>query len=156
MKSLQFKLYPFLLCWVLFQTGCASNPGLNGVVVTLTSLRPVPGSSAGSQATMALSLVNENVIPIAISGGSYTLYLNGTSVGKTVSNDAVGLPQQSTASLNVTISLNNAALVKNLQDGNGAKTASYRLEGVLRIEAGDEHLTLKSSASGSVDVTAFR
>ena len=151
MKSLWFKLCPILFCWILLQVGCASNPGLNGVNVTITELRP----SAGNEATMALSFVNENVIPIAVSGGTYTLYLNGTSVGKTVSNAAIGLPQQSTGSVTVTIPLNNAAMLKKLQDGNGAKTASYRLESVLRVEAGDEHLTLKSSASGSVDVSAF-
>src|SRR3954465_8700658 len=121
MKSLWSKLCPILFCWVLLQTGCASNSGLNGVNITLTELRPTAGSSAGTEATMALTFVNENVIPIAVSGGTYTLYLNGTSVGKTVSNAAVGLPQQSTANLNVKIPLTNAALVKQLQDGNGAK-----------------------------------
>jgi LEA14-like dessication related protein len=122
---------------------------LNGINVTITELRP----AGGNQVTMVLTYVNENVIPIAVSGGTYTLYIDGTQVGKVVSRDAVGLPQQSAANLNVTISLDNPAQLAKLQSGTNV---SYRLDSSLRIDAGDEHLTMKSNQSGSAAVTAAR
>ena len=105
---------------------------------------------------MTLSFVNENVIPIAISGGAYSLYLNGTLVGKAISHDAVGLPQQSTASLTTTVAFENLALVKKLGGSGDSRAVGYRLDSVLRIDAGDEKLTIKTSSSGAVDLSALR
>jgi len=140
----------------LFLTGCGSGGKLGGVSVTVLGLRSAQPGLQESQAVLTVRYVNENVVPVGLSGTRHKLYLNGTYVGQAVSSEAVGLPQLSTATRDVTVALNNAAMIGLLRGMAERPQAGYKLESVLYVIAGEEKLEIKTQSTGAVDLSGLR
>lgn len=156
MKSIWLRLLPFCL-GILLLGGCNTDLHLSGISVAVTDFRPISATLLETQAALTLRFTNENVVPIAISGSTHKLYLNGTYVGKSVSKDAVGLPSLNTATQTVTVFLENLAMIQKAQSyAQGANTVfSYKLESVLFVEAGEARDSVKVVSSGQLDLSAF-
>jgi LEA14-like dessication related protein len=92
-----------LVVSALFLGGCASAGKLGGISVTVAGIQSAQPSLFETQAVVTLRYLNENVVPIGLSGSRHKLYLNGTLVGQAVSNKAVGLPQLAAATETVTV-----------------------------------------------------
>lgn len=133
-------------------TGCASGPRLGGISVLLVDVRPADMSLLETRAVMTLRFVNENVIPLGVSGGSYRLFLNGKYVGKAVSDAPVGLAAMSAATQDVTVFLENGALLRQLAAVAREGTVQYRLESVLLQRIGTTVNQIKTSSDGSVEL----
>jgi LEA14-like dessication related protein len=155
--KLTWVRYVAVLIGLVFVAGCSSNFRLSGFSVTVIDIRPINATLLETQASMTLRYTNENVIPVAISGSSHKLYLNGSYVGKAVSKEPVGLPSLNTVTQTVTVYLENLSLIQRLQamaQGNN-QVISYRLESQLYVEAGEDHDTTKTSSTGQLDLSAF-
>lgn len=148
---------PFLrlLCLsglALLLAGCGSGTKLGGVAITALSIRTATPATPQPQAILNLRFTNENVVPVGLSGGRHRLYINGKAAGQALSREPLGLPQLSTATQEVTVTLEPGFLASIA----GATQASYRLESVLFVTAGEERMDIKTQSQGAIDVSALR
>lgn len=138
-------------------SGCGSVGKLGGVTVSVLSIRPSASSSeANPNATMTLEFTNENVVPIGISRVRHKLYLNGTLASDIRNEQAVGIPPLKTATQQLPLPLDKPDLLSTLRTLAQQPQASYRIESVLYVEAGEDTMEIKTEHQGSVDLTAFR
>jgi LEA14-like dessication related protein len=153
-RSLPVLLAASVLALLL--AGCGTGGKLGGVNVTVVDVRSAEPALLETKAVVTLRYVNENVVPLGISGSRHKLSINGTAVGQAVSNAAVGLPPLSTATQEVTLLINNLAVVSMLQELSRRPQASYRIESTLFVDAGDDRLDIKTHAEGVVDLSALQ
>lgn len=144
------RLSLFLL--VSFLAGCSSGPDLGGLGVSLVTIKPLGSTLLESRFALTLRFVNENVVPVGISGSKHKLYLDETYVGQAVSDQAVGLASLTSATHDVTLLVDNAAVAGRLRGILERGRANYRLESTLFVTAGEENLKTQTSRRGSIDL----
>ena len=66
------------------------------------------------------------------------------------------MPPLSTVTKEVTLVLDNAALLKQLQALPGEPVVRYRLESVLTATSGEDEVTFKGSAEGTIDLRGLQ
>ncbi len=135
----------------LVLAGC-SGVKLGGVTATVIDFRPTEASLLESTGTLTIRYTNENISPLGFSGSSHKLYLNGRYVGKAVSDQPFGVPPLNTVTQDVTIHLENLALVRQLLAVRDSQTAAYRLESVLFQTIYEEKFEIKTRSEGSLDL----
>jgi len=156
MTSPAFRLLSlFLGLGALLLAGCSTAPRIGGVSVQVADLRPVDATLFETRATMTVRYINENVIPLGYSGASFQLRLNGSYVGKAVSDQPIGLPPLQSITQDVTLYLENAALLRQAIASARDGVVSYRLDTVLLQTLGEEKTRVKTSAEGSIDISAL-
>jgi len=151
------RLITFLLvaCGLVL-AGCQSAASKLGEIgVTLVDIKPEGATVFESRAVLTLRFVNENLVPFGISGTSHKVYLNGTYVGKAVNNEPIGLQPLTTTTRDVTVLLENTALLKELMGLGRSSTVSYRLENVIFTLDGEDKVQLKSETKGSLDLQSL-
>ena len=139
----------------LLLAGCGSGFKLTGVTVSLVDIKPAASTVFESSAVVTLRYANDNVIPIGLSGSSHKIYLNGSYVGKALSQQPVGLAALATTTQDVTVRFENLALMRPLLALRERQTASYKIDSVLYVTSGEEKLNIKTSSSGSLDLRAL-
>lgn len=135
----------------LILAGC-SGVKLGGVTATVVDFRPTQASLLESTGTLTVRYTNENISPLGFSGSSHKLYLNGSYVGKAVSDRPFGVPPLNTVTQDVTLHLENLALVRQLLAVRDSQTAAYRLESVLFQTVYEEKFEIKTRSEGSLDL----
>lgn len=156
MKSIWPRLSSFCL-GILLLCGCTTDLRLSGISVTAIDFRPTSATLLETQAILTLRYTNENIVPIAFSGSTHKLYLNGTYVGKSVSKEPFGVPSLNTGTQTVTVYLENLAMIQKAQAFAQNETASfnYRMESVLFVEAGEARDSVKVVSTGRLDLSGF-
>jgi LEA14-like dessication related protein len=153
------KLAPTLLCAVLgccaLVTGCTTAPKLSGITVTVLGLRPASAAEGANSAIMTIRVSSENVAPIAFSGASLKLYLNGSYVGKAESNLPIGMPPLGIVTRDVVLKIESPGVVRQAMATHDQPPANYRLESVLRATDNEELLQLKLKFDGSISLRAL-
>lgn len=145
---------PALVSVSLFLAGC-SGPRPTSLSVTLVDFKPADASLLESRGTLTLRYTSESIAPLGFSGSSHKLYLNGSYVGKAVNDRPFGVPPLSTVTHDVTVYLENLALVRQLISVRDTQTASYRLESVLFQTVYEEKFEIKSKSEGSLDLRSI-
>jgi LEA14-like dessication related protein len=120
--------------------------------VSLVDFRPTEASLLESRGTLTIRVMNESIAPLGYSGSSHKLYLNGHYVGKGVSDRPFGIPPLSTVTQDITINLENLALIRELVSVHDSKSASYRLESVFFQTVYEDDFEIKVNAEGSLDL----
>ncbi len=139
-------------CGLVF-TGCQSaGSKLGEISVSLVDIKPVGGTLFEARAVLTLRFVNENVVPFGISGSSHKVYLNGSYVGKAVSNEPLGLQPLTSATRDVTVLLENTALLKEILALGRSSTVSYRLDNIIFTTDGEDKVQIRSETKGSLDL----
>jgi LEA14-like dessication related protein len=154
MTSIRLLSVFALLC-SLFVSGCQTRFSIGEISVAVVDLRPAGASMMESRAVMTVRYFNENVIPIAFTSTSHKLYLNGTYVGKAVSNDALGLPPASTATQDVVVFFENTQLLNQLAQVGRSGNVSYKLVSTLIYQKGDETERVPAETSGTIDLSSL-
>lgn len=132
-------------------TGCSGyRPG--GVSATVVDFRPTQATMLESTGTLTLRFSNETIAPLGFSGSTHKLYLNGVYVGKSVSSQPFGVPPLNTITHEVTVHLENLALVRQLAAVRETQTAAYRLESVLFQTVYEDRYEIKTRSEGSLDL----
>jgi LEA14-like dessication related protein len=154
MTSIRFLSVLALLCGLL-ASGCQTRYSVGEISVSVVDLRPAGSTLLESRAVMTVRYFNENVVPVAFSDTSHKLYLNGSYVGKAVSNQAVGLPPASTVTQEVVVFLENVPLVNQLARMGQDRSVSYKLVSVLTYRKGDDTERIPAEASGTIDLSTL-
>ncbi|MCC6415293.1 MAG: LEA type 2 family protein [Opitutaceae bacterium] len=154
MTSLRFLSVFTLLCGLL-ASGCQTRYSIGEISVAVVDLKPAGGSMLESRAVMTVRYFNENVVPIAFTSTTHKLYLNGTYVGKAVSNQAVGLPPASTTTQDVVVFFENTRLLTQLLDAGRSQSATYKLVSTLTYQKGDDTERVPAEATGTIDLGAL-
>ena len=150
--KLTSSLALLLLGASVFLPGCRSLPRISEVLVNVTGFRPAASSQPGNHAIMTLTVANEGVNAIALSSSTHNVYLNGSYVGKAVSDAAIGLPALASQTCDVTLVIENPAVVRQALTGPDQPMARYRVESVLQFDEGEDKFHLKANGEGRVDV----
>jgi LEA14-like dessication related protein len=151
MKSLPL-FAAFMLGFAALLAGCSSAVRPDSVTVSVADLKPADASATETRIIVTLRFTSESLNAFGFLGSTHKLYLNGGYVGKAVSSKALGLPPLSTATQDVTMVLENAALVRQLLSAGGEPVVRYRLESVLHTKSGDDEMRVKSKYEGSIDL----
>lgn len=141
-----------LIVAAAFFAGCASGGKLGGVSISVVSIR---SSQQDNQAVVTLRYLNENVVPIGIANSRHKLFINGTLAGQSVHNQALGLPQLAAGTQDVTLTFSNPTVISTLRGLAKQPQASYRLESVLFVVAGEEKIDIKTTGQGVVDLSGL-
>lgn len=123
--------------------------------VALVDFRPTDASLLESRAVLTLRYTNENISPLGFSGSRHKLYLNGSYVGTAVSDQPFGIPPLTTTTQQVTIQLENLALIKQLVAIRESQTVAYRLESVLFQTIYEDKYQVKTNSEGSIDLRSL-
>jgi LEA14-like dessication related protein len=151
MKSPRFLLVLLGLGALVFG-GCQSRSELGEITVSVVDLRPTGGTLFESQANLTLRFVNENIVPLGYTGATHKLYLNGSYIGKAVDNQPMGLAPTSTTTRDVTLLVENLALIRQLMAIRNEGMVTYRLESLIFSKQGDEKLQNKTETTGTLDL----
>lgn len=138
------RFAPLLALLALVLSAGCTHPGASAIESITVRVTEVRRTDQGG-ATMKVSFLNASVLPIAVSETRHKLYLNGSLVaevekGRPIGIQAAGLAEQEIP-LTVTGTLPAAGT-----------DASYRLETTLIVMAGEERLTTRPRAEGTVPV----
>jgi LEA14-like dessication related protein len=144
-----------LLALLVFAAGCASmqeKPGLNA---TVANLRFGEVTMLETTATFTVRLQNESPDPLAIQGGVYKLYLDGTFLGEGLSNKSFEIPGLSEATVDVDTHLSNLTMARKIRGIVESRRFAYKLTG--RVYAGDNgrRRTLSLAREGTLDMNEF-
>ena len=101
---------------------------------------------------MILNVSNPGVNPIAFSSATHSLYLNGSYVGKAVSDVAIGLPAAGSQACDVTLVIESPAAARQALAGPNQPMAAYLLKSVLQYSEADDKFQIKGGGEGQVDV----
>ncbi len=151
------RLLPLLCASLLFLPGCQNTSAkLGEITVTVVDIRPAGGTIFESQAVLTLRFINENVMPFGINGTTHKLYLNGKYVGKAVNDQAFGIPPLNTATREVTLMLENTALLRQVLALRGETEIAYRLETIILKREGDLTLKLPTRTEDRLDLKTLQ
>src|SRR5688500_18135504 len=73
-------------------SGCATISRSSALSVSVTNVLPTQASLLETSAALTLRFVNEGVEPLKLAGGVHRLYLNGSYVGRAVTNERLTVP----------------------------------------------------------------
>jgi LEA14-like dessication related protein len=140
----------------VFFGGCNSVDKSGGISVSVVDLKPLDASLLETQVLMTLRYTSESLNPVGFSGSTHKLYFNGAYIGRAVSHAPLGLPPLSTTTRDVTLMIENSALVKQVLAMQGQAVANYRLESVLFLTSGDTDLKVKTDSEGTLDLRGLQ
>jgi hypothetical protein len=136
----------------LVLAGC-SGPGLRGGIgVSAVDFRATAASLLESRGTLTLRFTNETIASLGYSRSSHKLYLNGRYVGKVVNDRPFGLPPLNAVTQEVTVQIENLALVRQLVSVRDSHSAAYRLESVLFQTINEDNYQIKVQSEGTLDL----
>jgi len=141
---------------IVFCSGCASLPRATGVVLSVASVRPLQGTLLETKIELMLRLTNEGVEPLTLDGSTHRVHLNGTYVGRAVSNERIVVPRLGTVTQVVTAHLENLILVRKFAEfSQTPKMIAYRLDSRFHPADGRGFGPLKVSATGELDLAGL-
>lgn len=135
--------------------GCASFSRTGGVAVNVVNVLPTQASLFETSAALTLRLINETTEPLVFVGSTHRLYLNGSYVGRAVSDRPLTVPQLGTVTQTVTVYLENLALVRKLAEWQNTTLIDYRLESRFHPEGGSFG-AFRAVATGELDLRGLR
>ena len=135
--------------------GCATLSREGGVAVSLVSIRPVQTTLFETSAEVTLRLTNESSRPLALAGSTHKLYVNGTYIGRAVTNERLTVPYLGTTTQMVIAHLENLALMRKAQELGHVPAVDYRIDS--RLLATDETGggTLAATSTGQLDLSGL-
>ncbi|MDB6169968.1 MAG: Water Stress and Hypersensitive response domain protein [Verrucomicrobia bacterium] len=136
--------------------GCATSVRPDSILVSVADLKPASATATETRVVMTLRFTSESLNAFGFSGSAHKLYLNGGYVGRAVSDQPIGLPPMSSSTHDVTLVLENAAVMKQLLALRGSSTVPYRLETTLFTKTGDDEQRIKSKFEGTIDLRALQ
>lgn len=137
--------------------GCASLQQTDEVDVTLVDVKLVQASLLETTADLTLRFSNERPEPLQLTGASHRLYLNGTYVGRALSNAKLAVPQLGTTTQVVRIHFENLTLFRKFAELQQMPAIDYRLESRLMAEKSTGFGgALRTQSSGRLDLTGLR
>ena len=137
--------------------GCATLSDTGGLSLSVTNLQPTQASLLETVAELTVRLTNETPQTVTLAGSAHRLYLNGTYVGRAVSNQRVTVPELATLTQTVTVHLENLTLIRKVTElsQTDAPQITYRLDSVLHPADGQGFGSFRATSSGELDLSGL-
>jgi len=139
--------------WGIFATGCATAPKEGGVATSLVSILPLQASLFETKAELTLRYTNESSQALPLAGSTHKLYINGTYVGRAVTNEQLTLPELGTVTQTLTAHLENLALMGKAREIGNMSKVDYRIDSRIHVAGGGG--TLRATSTGQVDLSGL-
>lgn len=123
--------------------------------MSLVSAQARQASLFETGADLTLRLTNDGMQPLTLIGSAHRLFVNGSFVGRAVSNEHVILSGYGTATQTVTVYLENLTLVRKALEFGNAPSLAYRLDSQFQPADGGHLGGIKTSITGELDLSAF-
>ena len=143
-------LLSLFVCLSLLVSGCASK---STVAVSIVNVRLTDMTAFETTATFTLRFSNESPEPAQLTGGVHKIYLNGLYVGKGLNSETLDLPRLGSATQDVTVYLNNIALITRVKPVIESKSFDYRIQSTLYGKSWFSRM--RSVSEGRVDIKDF-
>jgi LEA14-like dessication related protein len=121
----------------------------------LVSIRPVQTSIFETSAELVMRFTNESSLPLVLAGSTHRLFVNGTHVGRAITNERLTIPQLGTVTQTIPAHLENLALMRKMQELGNVSVVEYRIDSRLHATAEEGGGTLATSATGQLDFSGF-
>jgi LEA14-like dessication related protein len=144
-----------LVGWAMVAAGCATILREGEVAVSLVSIRPLQSTLFESSAELTLRYTNETSSPLALAGSTHRLYINGTYVGRAVTNQGLTIPQLGTNTQTMTAHIENLALMRKAQQLGNVRAVDYRIDSRLHATDAQGGGTLAATATGQLDLSGL-
>ena len=143
-----------VLMMATWGVGCATWQRTGGLSVSVTNVLPTQASLLETTAALTLRLSNETPQPLTLVGGTHRLYLNGSYVGRALTNERITVPQLGTLTQTVTVHLENLTLIRKVTElsQTEAPAISYRLESRLHPADGQGFGSFRVTSTGELDL----
>ncbi len=132
--------------------GCTSLGSVAPPDLAITDLSIVELTALETTARLTVRLTNPNPEPLHLTGGSFSLRLQGVKVGTAVSNREVQLDRLSTVTQEIDVNINHLMVLTRLRPILQANNVQYDLRGKLYTPSPFGTKTIKVGSSGSVDL----
>jgi LEA14-like dessication related protein len=142
---------------LLFGAGCATFADTGGLSVSVTHVQPTQASLLETVAELTVRLTNETAQPLTLAGSAHRLYLNGSFVGRAVSNERLTVPALGTLAQTVTVHLENLTLIRKITElsQSNAPTITYRLDSTLHPAEGEGYRSFRTTSTGELDLSGL-
>jgi len=137
--------------------GCATFTDTGGLSVSVTHVQPTQASLLETVAELTVRLTNETPRALTLAGSAHRLYLNGSYVGRAVSNERVTVPELGTLTQTVTVHLENLTLIRKMTELSQTEVSviSYRLDSTLHPADGQGYRSIRATSTGELDLSAL-
>lgn len=145
--------------WVLgmvgiaWLTGCASQAPAPGVEVTLADLRFSDATIMETTVEFVVRIENATPEPVSLQGAVHRLSVNGISLGKGMTGEAVEVPRFSSITQPVSVHLSNLRMASRVRPILESHRIDYRLESSLYPSHGR---SIYTSREGTLDLHALQ
>lgn len=133
-------------------TGCATTDPLEPPGVTLVDLQIQDATLFETTLEASLRVANPNPEPLAISGGSFRLELNGRKVGSGMTPESFEIAPFASHVVAVAFYLNNASALLRLRDILEQRTLTYGVSGKLYADTLRGRVRLQIEQAGQLDL----
>ncbi len=153
MKRL-FSLPALAAACLLLWSGCASFTPTDRASVSLVGIQSANTTIFETTIALTLRVTNETNQPLLLQGSSHALTLNGSMVGRGVSNAAIEVPPLGSATIPVTVRMDNLKLLNQFGGGRLPAELAYQLDSRLFTEPGQQR-GLKVLTDGTLDLRPY-
>lgn len=134
----------------LLVAGCASQ---SPVSVGIVNVRLTDVTAFETTATFTLRFSNESPAPVELTGGVHKIFLNGFYVGKGMTSETIVVPRLETATQDVTVHLNNIAMITRIKPIIESESFGYRIESLLYGKSRMDRM--RTASEGRLDMKDF-
>ena len=153
MKKL-FYHFALAVAAALFLGGCASFKPTDQASLSLAGVESAHSTIFETTIVLTMRVTNESNQPLLIQGSSHKLTLNGSIVGRGVSNAVTEVPALGTATFPVTIQMDNLKLLNRFGRGNVPEGIDYSMDSRL-FNRGTSSSGLRVLTEGALDLRPY-
>lgn len=143
------------IAFAVLLSGCATTPQADLLDVKLVNLRFAKSRVLETDAVFTIRIENESPETVRITGGVYKFYLDGSMVGKGMSNETIEVPRLSSVTQEVTVHLGNFTMARKIQPIIQNKRVNTKADSLLYCEAGGRQQKVKVIHETMLDVRDF-
>lgn len=137
---------------MLLATGCVNRSDLRGLAVQLEDVTATAAPGGGAEVSFQIRYVNENLVPVAAAGAHHEIAFNGRAFAEVESDEPIGLPQMGAVTQTVRTTVD-AATAARLRELAQTGSATYTLQTVVRVRAGEDRMRSHTGGSGTIDLS---
>lgn len=154
--SLLLRLFALItLISGLLLSGCATAPEQELLDVKLVNLRFKESRVWETDAVFTIRIENESPEALHITGGVHKFYIEGTLIGKGMSNETIDVPRLSSVTQEITVHLSNVNMARKIKPVIESQKVNSKADSLLYCEAGGREHRIRVMHEGTLDVREF-
>jgi len=139
----------------LLLSGCATAPDNELLDVKLVNLRFTQSRVLETDAVFTIRIENESPEMLRITGGVHKFYIEGTLIGKGMSNETIEVPRLSSVTQEITVHLSNLTMARKIKPLIENRKVHSKADSLLYCEVGGREHRSRVAHEGTLDVNEF-